>query len=133
MSYMCGGGRGTGGRGTGCRRTQRSPTGRRVAEEAGALAGEAMGGGGRGTRWWWGVTRRSRKRCSPTGEAWGRGGRGTMSGSARLGDAGLGYAGSGVTGLGRRRGVGRVARGRTGGVGGCTESIGWTHEVQLVS
>jgi hypothetical protein len=50
MSYMCGGGRGTGGRGTGCRRTQRSPTGRRVAEEAGALAGEAMGGGGRGTR-----------------------------------------------------------------------------------
>jgi hypothetical protein len=114
MSYMCGGGRGTGGRGTGCRRTQRSPTGRRVAEEAGALAGEAMGGGGRGTRWWWGGTRRSRKRCSPTGEAWGRGGRDAMSGSAR----------SGVAGLGRRCGVGRVARGRTGGVGGAGACMG---------
>jgi hypothetical protein len=39
---------GVGGRGAGCRRTRRSPTGRRGAEEAGALAGEAMRGGGRG-------------------------------------------------------------------------------------
>jgi hypothetical protein len=32
------------------RRMQCSPVGRRGAEEAGAPAGEAMGGGGRGTR-----------------------------------------------------------------------------------
>jgi hypothetical protein len=38
---------GVGGRGAGCRRMRRSPTGRRGAEEAGALAGEAMRGGGR--------------------------------------------------------------------------------------
>jgi hypothetical protein len=56
---------------------------------------------------------RSRKRCSPTGEAWGGGGRGAMSGSARSGGAR-----SGVAGLIGVREVGRVAQGRTGGVGG---------------
>jgi hypothetical protein len=64
---------GTDGRGAGCRRTRRSPAGRRGAEEAGALAGEATGGGGRGAHQWWGGARHSRKRCSPAREAWGGG------------------------------------------------------------
>jgi hypothetical protein len=42
------GGRGAGGRGAGHRRIRPSPAGRRGAEDAGASAGEAMGGGGRG-------------------------------------------------------------------------------------
>jgi hypothetical protein len=49
------------------RRARRSPTGRRGAEEVGAPAGEAMGGGGRGAHRWWGSARRIRKRCSPVG------------------------------------------------------------------
>jgi hypothetical protein len=58
-----------------------------------------------------------------------------MLGSARSGGAGLGCTGSGVTGLIERREVGRVARGRTGGVSGAgarTGSIGWAREVRLV-
>jgi hypothetical protein len=49
-----GGGRGAGGRGAGCKRTQRSPVGRSGEEEAVALVGEAMGGGGKGAHRWWG-------------------------------------------------------------------------------
>jgi hypothetical protein len=73
----------------------------------------------------------SRKRCSPAGEALGGGGRGVMLGSARLGGAGSGCAGS----IGRHE-VGRVARGRTGGVGGASAhagSVGWVRGVRLVS
>jgi hypothetical protein len=43
-----GGSRGTDGRGAGHRRMRPSPVGRCGVEEEGALAGEAMGGGGRG-------------------------------------------------------------------------------------
>jgi hypothetical protein len=57
-----------------------------------------MGGGGRGTRLWWGGARYSRKQCSSVGETWGEGGRGTMSSSARSSGAELGCAGS----VGRR-------------------------------
>jgi hypothetical protein len=78
-------------------------------EEAGALAGEAMGGGGRGAHRWWGSARHSRKRCSLAGEAWGGGGRGAMSSSARSGGVGLGWVALGVAGSVRRRGVGWVA------------------------
>jgi hypothetical protein len=42
------GGRGASGRGAGHRRMHPSPAGRCGVEEAGALVGEAMGGGGRG-------------------------------------------------------------------------------------
>jgi hypothetical protein len=45
---MGGGGRSTDGRGAGHRTMRRSLAGTRGAEEAGALVGEAMGGGGRG-------------------------------------------------------------------------------------
>jgi hypothetical protein len=65
------------------------------------LVVEAMRGGGRGARRWWGDVRHSRKRCSPAGEAWGGGGRGAMSGSARSG---------GVGSIGQHE-VGQVARG----------------------
>jgi hypothetical protein len=71
VRYRGGGGRGIGGRGAGCRRTWCSPTGRHWVEEAGALAGEAMGGRGRVAHQWWGGARRSRKQCSPMGEVWG--------------------------------------------------------------
>jgi hypothetical protein len=109
---------GVGGRGVGCRQTRRSSAGRHGAEQAGALVGEATGGGVRGARRWWGGARHSRKRCSPVGEAWGGGGRGVMSGSARSGDTGLGCMGLGVARSIGRREVGRVARDQTGGVGG---------------
>jgi hypothetical protein len=46
--------RGVSRRGVGCRRTRRSLAGRHRAEEAGALAREATGGGGRGARRWGG-------------------------------------------------------------------------------
>jgi hypothetical protein len=65
VRHRGGGGRGVGGRGAGCRRTRHSPAGRHGEEEARALAGEATGGGGRGTRRWWGGVRRSKKWCSP--------------------------------------------------------------------
>jgi hypothetical protein len=54
-----GGGRGVGVRGAGCG-TRCSPAGRLGVEEAGALAGEATGGGGRGSHRWWGGVRHSR-------------------------------------------------------------------------
>jgi hypothetical protein len=69
VRHRGGGGRGIGDRGAGCRRTRRSPTGRHGEEEAWAMTGEVMKGGGRGARRWWGGARRSRKRCLPTGEA----------------------------------------------------------------
>jgi hypothetical protein len=69
VRHRDGGGRGIGERDAGCRRTRRSLAGRRGVEEAGALVGEAVGGGGRGAHRWWGGARRSRKRCSPAGEA----------------------------------------------------------------
>jgi hypothetical protein len=45
VSHRGGGGRGGGGRDAGCRRIRRSPAGKRGAEEAGALVGEARGRG----------------------------------------------------------------------------------------
>jgi hypothetical protein len=104
VRHRGGAGRGVGGRGVGSWRTRHSPAGRHETEEARALAGEAMGGGGRGAHRWWGGVRRSRKQCSPVGEAWGGGGRGAMSDSVRWGGAG-----SGVAGLIRQREVRRVA------------------------
>jgi hypothetical protein len=94
VRHKGGGGRNIGGRGAKCRRTRRSPARRRGAKEAGTLAGEEMGGGGRGARLWRGGARYSRKRCSPVGETWGEGDRGTMSSSERSSGAGLGCAGS---------------------------------------
>jgi hypothetical protein len=44
VRHRGGGGRGVGGIGARCRRMRRSPVGRRGAEEAGALAGEATRG-----------------------------------------------------------------------------------------
>jgi hypothetical protein len=125
VRHRGGGGTDVGGRGARYRRTRRSPTGRRGAEEAWALTGEATGGGGRGAHRWWGDARHRRKRCSPVGKAWGGGGRGAMSGSVRSGSAGLGCVGSEVAGLIGQREVRRVTRGRTGGMGGeGTGSIG---------
>jgi hypothetical protein len=86
------------------RRTWRSLAGRCGAEEARALEGEAMGGGGRGARRWRGGVRRSRKRRSPTREAQEEGGRGARSGGA---------------GSGRRHGVGQ-----SGGRGGHAQDEG---------
>jgi hypothetical protein len=48
VRHMGGGGRSTDGRGAGHRMMRCSMAGTRGAEEAGALVGEAMGGGGRG-------------------------------------------------------------------------------------
>jgi hypothetical protein len=81
-------------------------------EEAGALAGEATGGGGRGARRWWGGARYSRKRCSPVEEAWGGRGTGAMSGVAgSVGQCGV----ERVAWAGRARGVGWLdARGLVG-------------------
>jgi hypothetical protein len=103
--------KGTDGRGAGHRRMQRSLVGTHEAEEVGAPVGEAMGGGGRGAHRWWGGARRSRKRRSLAGV-----GRGVM----------LGNVGSGVAVSFGQRGVGWVARGRSGGQVGRTRvgSIG---------
>jgi hypothetical protein len=91
-------------------------------EEARALAGEAIGGGGRGARRWWGDARCSRKRCSLTEEAWGEGGRDAMSGGVTLGCAWSGVAGS----IGQH-GVRRVAwaDARAG-------TVGWVRGIRLV-
>jgi hypothetical protein len=92
-----------------------------------ASVGEVLGVGGHDTHRWGGVGEggrgvgwrgdgRGRYRRSPVVgrcEAWGGGGRGVMLGNARSGGTGSGVAGS----IGRRE-VERVARGRTGGMGG---------------